>query len=190
MPRVRHSAKAGLLIIDMINEFRFDDAAKLFPAIEHTATHIANLKRQMKTHSLPVVYVNDNFGKWQSDFRKLVTRCLHEQCRGKTIAQILLPDEDDYFVLKPRHSGFYATPLELLLRYLQVERVIITGVAGDNCVLFTAADAYMREFEVTVPSDCVISIDADANRSALHHMRVSLKAEIDSSEALLTHLAA
>jgi nicotinamidase-related amidase len=119
-----------------------------------------------------------------------VTRCLHEQCRGKTVTQILLPDEDDYFVLKPKHSGFYATPLELLLRYLQVERVIITGMAGDNCVLFTAADAYMREFEVTVPSDCVISIDADANRSALKHMRVTFKAEIDPSEALLTHLAA
>jgi nicotinamidase-related amidase len=190
MPRSRRSAKAGLLIVDMINEYRFDDADKLFPAIEQTATHIADLKRQMKARSLPVVYVNDNFGKWQSDFRKLVTRCLHEQCRGKTVAQILLPDEDDYFVLKPKHSGFYATPLELVLRYLQVERVIITGVAGDNCVFFTAADAYMREFEVTVPSDCVISIDADANRSALNHMRVTFKAEIDPSEALLTHLAA
>lgn len=190
MPRSHRSAKAGLLIIDMINEYRFDDADKLFPAIEQTATHIANLKQQMKARSLPVVYVNDNFGKWQSDFRKLVTRCLHEQCRGKTITQILLPDEDDYFVLKPKHSGFYATPLELLLRYLQVERVIITGVAGDNCVFFTAADAYMREFEVTVPSDCVISIDADANRSALNHMRVTFKAEIGPSEALLTHLAA
>jgi nicotinamidase-related amidase len=174
----------------MINEFSFDDAAKLFPAIEQTAKHIADLKQRMKARDLPVVYVNDNFGKWQSDFRKLVTRCLHEQCRGKTITQVLLPNEDDYFVLKPKHSGFYATPLELLLRYLKVERVIITGVAGDNCVLFTAADAYMREFEVAVPSDCVISIDAGANRSALNHMRVTLKAEISPSGTLLTDLAA
>jgi nicotinamidase-related amidase len=190
MPHLRRSAKAALLIIDMINEFTFNDATQLFPAIEQTAKHIADLKREMKARTLPVVYVNDNFGKWQSDFRKLVTRCLHEQCRGKAVTQILLPDEDDYFVLKPKHSGFYATPLELLLRYLEVERLILTGVAGDNCVLFTAADAYMREFEVTVPSDCVISIHADANRSALTHMRVALKAEVDPSTILLTRLAA
>ena len=83
----------------MINEYRFDDADKLFPAIEQTATHIANLKQQMKARSLPVVYVNDNFGKWQSDFRKLVTQCLQEECRGKTITRMLLPEQDDYFVL-------------------------------------------------------------------------------------------
>jgi nicotinamidase-related amidase len=190
MPRSPRSPKPGLLIIDMINEFNFHDAAKLFPAIEQTAKQIAELKREIKAHGLPVIYVNDNFGKWQSDFRKLVTRCLHDQCRGRTIAEVLLPNEDDYFVLKPKHSGFYGTPLELLLGYLEVGRVIITGVAGDNCVLFTAADAYMREFEVAVPSDCVISIDADANRSALNHMRATLKAEISPSGAILTQLAA
>jgi nicotinamidase-related amidase len=168
----------------------FDDAAKLFPSIEQTARNIAKLKQRIKACGLPAVYVNDNFGKWQSDFRRLVTECLHEQCRGKTITQILLPEEDDYFVLKPKHSGFYATPLELLLHYLKVDRTIITGVAGDNCVLFTAADAYMREFVVGVPSDCVISINADSNRSALEHMRVALKADTSPSSTLLTHLAA
>jgi len=105
------------------------------PAVEQAARHIAGLKRRMKEARFPVLYVNDNFGKWQSDFRMLVTRCLEEQCRGKQIARILLPEDDDNFVLKPKHSGFYATPLELL-RYLEVGRVIITGIAGDNCVLF------------------------------------------------------
>jgi nicotinamidase-related amidase len=174
----------------MINEFTFGGAAQLFPAIEQAARHIAGLKRRMKRARFPVVYVNDNFGKWQSDFRKLVAHCLEEQCRGRQIARILLPEDDDYFVLKPKHSGFYATPLELLLRYLMVERVIVTGIAGDNCVLFTAADAYMREFEVAVPSDCVVSLDAKSNRSALEHMRVVLKADIQPSNRILRARAA
>ena len=108
----------------------------------------------------------------------------------KQIARILLPEDDDYFVLKPKHSGFYATPLALLLRYLKVGRVIITGIAGDNCVLFTATDAYMREFNVVVPADCVVSLDADRNRSALAQMRITLKADTDASTRIFATLAA
>jgi nicotinamidase-related amidase len=189
MPRPRSSAKDCLLIIDMINEFKFEGAARVLPAIERTARQIAHLKRRMKRARNPVVYVNDNFGKWQSDFRKLVARCLDEQCLGRPIARILLPEDDDYFVLKPKHSGFYGTPLELLLRYLKAERIIITGIAGDNCVLFTAADAYMREFQVDVPADCVVSPNRDSNRSALEHMRRALKADIRPSNKM-GHLGA
>jgi nicotinamidase-related amidase len=144
----------------------------------------------MKQARHPVVYVNDNFGKWQSDFRRLVARCLDEQCLGREVARILLPEDDDYFVLKPKHSGFYATPLELLLRYLQADRIVITGIAGDNCVLFTAADGYMREFEVAVPADCVVSSNADSNRAALEHMRLALKADIRPSSKIIPLRAA
>jgi nicotinamidase-related amidase len=101
----------------------------------------------------------------------------------------LKPEEDDYFVSKPKHSGFFATPLELLLRYLNIQRVILTGVAGDNCVLFTAADAYMRNFDVAVPADCTVSIDPHANRSALQHMRETLKADTDLSKTIIDKLA-
>jgi nicotinamidase-related amidase len=174
----------------MINEFRFDGAAHIMPAVERAARRIAGLKQRMKQARLPVVYVNDNFGKWQSDFRKLVARCLEDGCRGKQITTILQPEADDYFVLKPKHSGFYATPLELLLRYLKVGRVIVTGIAGDNCVLFTAADAYMREFDVAVPSDCTVSLDADSNRSALKHMRVTLKADTQPAHQIVRAEAA
>ncbi len=174
----------------MINAFNFEGAARLMPAIQQTARRIAGLKRRMKHARLPVVYVNDNFGRWQSDFRRLVASCLDEQCRGKQIARILRPDDDDYFVLKPRHSGFYATPLELLLRYLNANRVIVTGIAGDNCVLFTAADAYMREFSVAIPADCVVSPNPDSNRSALEHMRAALKADIRPSRTIIPRRAA
>ncbi|OQW36947.1 MAG: hypothetical protein A4E19_14525 [Nitrospira sp. SG-bin1] len=185
-----HHSQACLLIIDMINEFTFDSAEKLFPAIEQAAQNIAMFKQRVKAAGWPVLYVNDNFGKWRSDFRWLVNRCLEGNCRGKRIAEVLRPDEDDYFVLKPKHSGFFATPLELLLRYLKVQRIVLTGVAGDNCVLFTAADAYMRNFEVVVPADCTVSIDPDANRSALEHMRETLKADTGLSKDILDKLAA
>ena len=174
----------------MINEFSFDGADRVMPAVEQAARHIAGLKQRMKEARLPVLYVNDNFGRWQSDFRMLVARCLEEECRGKQIARMLLPEDDNYCVLKPKHSGFYATPLELLLQYLEVGRVIITGIAGDNCVLFTAADAYMREFHVAIPADCVVSLDADRNRSALAQMRITLKADTDPSTRIIHSLAA
>jgi len=188
MSRQPDHARTCLIIIDMINEFTFDGAEKLFPAIEQTAQHIAMLKQCAKPAGLPVLYVNDNFGKWRSDFRTLVDRCLGSDCRGKRIAEVLRPEEDDYFVLKPKHSGFFATPLELLLRYLNVQRIILTGVAGDNCVLFTAADAYMRNFDIIVPEDCTVSIDADANRSALQHMRETLKADTAFSKTIIDTL--
>ena len=179
-----------LLIIDMINEFTFDGAEKLFPAVEQTAQHIAMLKQRVKATGLPVLYVNDNFGKWRSDFRTLVNRCVEDGCRGKRIAEALRPDKDDYFILKPKHSGFFATPLELLLRHLNIQRVVLTGVAGDNCVLFTAADAYMRNFDVVVPADCTVSINPDANRSALEHMRHTLKADTAPSKMIMDKLTA
>jgi len=189
MSRQPAHAQACLLIIDMINEFTFDGAEKLFPVIEQTAETIATLKQRAKTAGLPVLYVNDNFGKWRSDFKTLVDRCLESNCRGKRIAEVLRPEGDDYFVLKPKHSGFFATPLELLLRHLNVQRVILTGVAGDNCILFTAADAYMRGFDVAIPADCTVSIDPHANRSALEHMRDTLKADTALSKTIIDKLA-
>ena len=181
---VPDTAHTGLLIIDMINEFSFPDAAAMFPAIIGMAERVAALKRRVKAAGFPVIYVNDNFGKWQSDLRTLVERCLEEPCRGKEVTKLLRPEKDDYFVLKPKHSGFYATPLELLLIYLKARRLILTGVAGNSCVLHTAADAYMREFELIVPSDCVLSTNTRANTAALEHMGTMLKADIRPSSEL------
>jgi nicotinamidase-related amidase len=94
---------------------------------------------------------------------------------------LLKPEEDDYFVLKPKHSGFYSTNLDILLRYLAVKRVIITGIATNICVLFTANDAYMRDFELLVPSDCVAANQEADNRYALEQIRTVLKADIKPS---------
>jgi nicotinamidase-related amidase len=108
--------------------------------------------------------------------------------RGQPLAEQLRPEQDDSFVLKPKHSGFYATTLDLLLRYLHVTTVILTGLTGDICVLFTANDAYMRDFHLAVPADCVASQDSEENRHALLHMQRVLKADIQPSTALALHV--
>jgi nicotinamidase-related amidase len=179
---VPDQASTCLLIIDMINPMTFEGAEQMLPAFSAAAERIAILKQRIKAAGLPVLYVNDNFGKWQSDFRKLVHRCLEGSCRGKSTAQLLHPHEDDYFILKPKHSGFYATPLELLLQFLGAKRLICTGVAGNSCVLHTAADAHMRDFDLIVPADCVASASSEENQMALHHMHRMLDADIRASE--------
>jgi nicotinamidase-related amidase len=179
-------APVCLLIIDMINPFEFEGAERIVEMAAKAAGSIAILKRQVKAAGIPTIYVNDNFGKWQSDFRKLVEHCTRGACRGKKIAQLLHPEDDDYFVLKPKHSGFYGTPLELLLQHLGAQRLIIAGIAGNSCVLHTVGDAYMREFELIVPADCVASETEEDNRAALDHMKRMLKADIRSSSQLTT----
>jgi nicotinamidase-related amidase len=168
----------------MINPFTFEGAEKMLPDAIAAAERIAALKGRMKKARLPTIYVNDNFGKWRSDFRKLVAHCLGSSCRGKSITRMLCPEENDYFVLKPKHSGFYGTPLELLLEFLGVRRVILTGIAGNSCVLYTASDARMRGFKLTVPQDCVASMRSEENAAALEHMKKMLDADTPRSEEL------
>ncbi|HEV2765659.1 MAG TPA: isochorismatase family cysteine hydrolase, partial [Pyrinomonadaceae bacterium] len=148
------------------------------------AGRLAEFKRRAARAGVPVIYVNDNFGRWQSDFNKLLKHCLEDDVRGRPLAERLRPDEDDYFVLKPKHSGFFSTTLDTLLEYLQVKTLILTGLTGDICVLFTANDAYMRDFHLVIPADCVASQDPEENRHALEHMRRVLKADIRPSTEL------
>jgi nicotinamidase-related amidase len=133
---------------------------------------------------VPVLYVNDNYGKWQSDLGKLIEHCLRDGVRGQPVVERLLPDEDDYFVLKPKHSAFYSTTLDVLLAYLKARTLVLTGLAGDVCVLFTANDAYMRDFHLVVPADCVASIEPDSNAHALRQMRDVLEADLTPSTEL------
>jgi len=166
-----------LILIDLINDFEFDGADPMFTNTLAIAQPIAKLKKNAKAAGIPVIYVNDNFGKWQSDFRKLVDHCLEDNVKGRPIAQLLRPDERDYFVLKPKHSAFYSTSLDLLLRYLKANTLILTGIAGNICVLFTASDAYMRDFNLLVPQDCIASETEADNQHALAYMAKVLKAD-------------
>ncbi len=181
---VPDQAGAALLLIDVINDFEFENGAALLKLALPVGKQIANLKTKAKETGIPVVYVNDNFGKWRSDLNQIVSHCVEDGVRGEPFVKLVLPDKDDYFVLKPKHSGFYRTSLELLLEHVGSRSLILAGIAGNNCVLFTANDAYMRDFKLFVPSDCVVSETTDENDYALKQMEKVLKADIRLSSEL------
>ena len=174
----------ALLLIDVINDFDFPEAAELVRHALPMAERIAVLKQRAKENGIPVVYVNDNFGRWRSDFAAQVTHCLSDNNPGKAVVKLLKPDRDDYFVLKPKHSGFFSTTLDTLLEYLGVTTVVLTGLATNICVLFTANDAYMRDLHLVVPADCVASNTREENDYALQQMKEVLKADIRESTKL------
>ena len=169
------TCRVALLVIDMINAFDFEGAADMLPRAVAAARATAELKRRAHEAGVPVVYVNDNFGRWRSDFREVLEHCLRSP--GREIAVLLRPGREDYFVLKPKHSGFQYTTLDVLLSHLGCETLVLTGVAGNFCVLFTAHDAYMRDFKLVVPRDCIASATEADDRAALAHMAKVTKAD-------------
>ena len=166
----------ALLLIDVINDLRFPEAPQLLRFAGPMVAQLRALKNSARKSGIPAVYINDNFGRWQSNFAALVRHCLSSP--GKKIVRALLPRSNDYFVLKPKHSAFYSTTLDTLLRYLGAKKLIITGIATNICVLFTAHDAYMRDFRLWIPKDCVCSNTIPENDFALEQMRSILNADI------------
>jgi nicotinamidase-related amidase len=181
---VPDKSPVALLIVDMINDLEFPGGDRLAEQAMPVARRIRDLRRRAKALGIPTVYVNDNFGRWQSDFRALLEHCLHQDVLGRSMVELLVPEDDDYFVLKPKHSGFYSTTLDTLLAYLKASTLILTGIAGNSCVLFTANDAFMRDYFLIVPEACVASIDPDDNRYALRQMRDVLHADTTPSTDL------
>ena len=185
--RLNHApdkAETALLLIDVINDLEFDGGERLLAHALPMAAALAKLKRRAKAAGIPAIYVNDNFGRWRSDFEKLVQHCLDQDVRGRPVVAQLAPEEDDYFVLKPKHSAFFQTNLEILLGYLETTTLILTGMATDICVLFSANDAYMRDFQIVIPTDCVASEDPESDRRVLHLMERVLKAAVLPSAQL------
>ena len=160
----------ALLVIDMISCWDFPDAGKLLPSARRLTAPIAALMARCRKCRVPVVYANDNRGRWRSDFPALVGLSIESGGPGATITQALEPTREDYFVLKPSQSAFFGTPLELLLRHLDVRRIAVTGVASDQCVLATVLEARMRSLEVVVPRDCVASQSSVRNRVVLRQL--------------------
>lgn len=173
----RHDAakqRAALLIIDMINDFEFEGGRALHERALATVKPILTLRKAIERAGHPVIYVNDNFGEWHSERSRLIDRALE---KGSRLSERLRPADDDYFIIKPQFSGFYATNLQVLLPKLGVNRLILTGVATDICVLFTAADAHMRDYALWIPENgCVAEAD-ERHRWALEIMAQSMAAE-------------
>lgn len=183
MKQVSLSSRRALLLIDVINDFDFPGSHRLLNLARPAYQRIARLKERAVRAAVPVIYVNDNFGRWRSDFRQQVEHCVKDG-PGADLVHLLRPTKDDYFVLKPRHSGFYSTSLDVLLTQLDVQHLILTGFSTEICVIYTANDAYMRGFGLSVPADCVASETREANRRALAQIKKFLKADTRPSVSL------
>jgi len=181
----RRAARAtALVVIDMFSAWDFPDADALGRAAIRAAGCIAALKRRCDGAGVPTVFVNDNRGRWRSDAPGIVAESAVASRTGAAIAERLRPGEQDYFVLKPKHSAFFATPLDLLLRHLRVRRLIVSGVAADQCVLLAAIEARMQDYDVVVPADCVGAQTAARHASALRHLESAHKVRVAASRGL------
>lgn len=177
-----------LLLIDVINHFEYPEAQKMLIQALPIAPRIARLKARARASGIPVIYVNDNFGQWRSDLAKLLAYCLRPRALGRQFVDQIRPDKDDYFILKPRHSAFYQTPLGVLLAYLGASSLVLCGLATNSCIVCTAHDAKMRNFDLFVPSDCSASLTAREHKQAIAHMQTMTDATIIPSTSL--HLEA
>ena len=178
-------AGTALLLIDVINDLAFDGSDALVQQAEPMASRLARLKRRASAAGVPAIYINDNFGRWRSDFRQTIAHCTKLSSPGRIVSRRLRPAARDYFVLKPKHSGFFDTTLDTLLNALHIRRVILTGIAGNICVLFTANDAYMRELKIYAPADCIVSNTPTDNEHALQQIETVLKGDVAPSPALV-----
>jgi nicotinamidase-related amidase len=168
----RDECASALVLIDVINGFDFEGSEGLVEAAQQAAPQILRLRERARKAGVPVIYVNDNFGQWRSDFRATVVACSRPELPGHSVTRLLAPGEDDYFVLKPRHSAFYCTALEVLLQRFQARSLVLVGFATNICVLYTASDAHMRGFSVIVPPDCTASNTPQLTEQALEQMRL------------------
>ena len=178
----KHTA---LLIVDMINDFDFEGGEALLGHTRKVVPAIQALRKAMTAMGCPVVFCNDNFGQWRSDFRQVVEHCCASDARGGAVCRAVRPVADDYFVLKPRHSAFYGTPMETLLEEIEATCLVVVGIAGDGCVLSTASDAHIRQHKVMVPRDCMASITDERNRNAIGYLSESLRLDTRPSTALM-----
>lgn len=179
-----------LLVIDMISCWDFPDADALLPCAAAIAAPIAWLRRQCSAAGVPTIYCNDNRGRWRSDFRTLVDSALACGGAGADIARRLAPGPQDYFVLKPMQSSFFETPLASLLKYLHAHRLILTGIASDQCVMASAMEARLRGLDVVVPRDAVASQTVQRNVAALRQFKETHKLEVVSARSLWRRLKA
>lgn len=170
--------RSALLLIDFMNPFDYDGADRLAPRAVKAAEGAAKLKALMREDRVPVIYANDNFGRWESDFKAVVETCRQRGGASAKIADMLAPQREDRSVLKPRHSAFFGTPLEFLLDELRVQRLVLAGISADSCIMFTAHDAYLRKYALWIPADCVASERDAYQRAALEHMARTLKADV------------
>jgi nicotinamidase-related amidase len=174
--------RTALLVVDMLNAYEHDDAEVLAESVRGAIPQIAALIGRARNEGAPVVYVNDNYGDWNSSSEELAETAMRG--RYPDLVEPLLPRDDDAFVIKARHSVFYSTPLEYLLQSMDVGRIVLTGQATEQCILYSALDGYVRHFRVAVPYDGVAHISEHLAKAALEMMERNMHAEITAASDL------
>jgi nicotinamidase-related amidase len=172
----RPMPRRALVVIDMINTYDHEDAERLRASAEEVVPVLGKLVKRARESGAPVIYVNDSFGQWRSDHRALVEDALAGE--HATLVEPIVPDEEAMFVVKARHSIFYETPLEYLLRAEEIDDIVLTGQATEQCILYSALDAHIRHIPVIVPRDAVAHIHEDLAEAALRMMEVNMEAEV------------
>ncbi|HEY3823473.1 MAG TPA: isochorismatase family cysteine hydrolase [Bryobacteraceae bacterium] len=175
---------AALLLIDVINHFEFPDGPKILRRAQVIARNVVRLKQRARAAGIPAIYVNDNFGDWRSDAARLLAYCLRPAAPGRNFVGKIKPDAEDYFVLKPMHSAFYQTPLDVLLRHLGASSLIFAGLTTNSCILCSVHDANMRDYKIMVAADCCAARTAREHSQALEHIGNMADARVLSSTAL------
>jgi nicotinamidase-related amidase len=179
------SSRVALLIIDVINDLEFPGAEKVQPWAMKMAARLTAFRAKAHAAGVPVIYANDNYGHWRNDPEELYRHCMRPGARGRELSRRMKPARDDYLILKPRHSAFFCTPLQPLLQHLDVKELILTGIATNLCVLFTAHDAHMHEYPITVLSDCCAAESNSDHDMALSQLeqfcdaRIKLSSEVE-----------
>jgi nicotinamidase-related amidase len=181
---VPDTSPLALVIVDVLNALDFPGGDAFMPRALKAAEGIAALKGRATRLGIPSIYVNDNAGRWRSDLGALLKACTREGLPGRALGRLLEPAPEDYVVLKPKHSGFYSTTLDTVLTYLRCKKVILTGLTLERCLLFTANDAFLRDYSLYVPRDCTAAIDADDEAAALRILERVLGADTTPSPAL------
>jgi nicotinamidase-related amidase len=177
----------ALLLVDVLNGLRFEGSEAFVPRAVEAGRRIVALKESAREAGIPVIYVNDNAGRWRSDLQQVIDDSQKEDAPGSALARLFVPEPADYVVLKPKHSGFYSTTLDTLLTYLRTRRLILTGLTVERCLLFTANDGFLRDYELFVPRDCTTAIDEDDAKAAFRILERVLGANTTPSEELDLH---
>lgn len=170
-------SQRALLLIDFINPLAFPEAGELAGPALRAARAAGQLARVARAQRIPVIYANDNFGRWRSDFPTLVDRLAQGQGASASMARLLRPHRGDLTVLKPMHSAFFGTPLDIILDKMGARSLVMAGLATDICIQLTAADAFLRGLKVHAPQDCTAAETEEKKAAALAYMRDILKCD-------------
>jgi nicotinamidase-related amidase len=170
-------ADTALVVVDMLNTYEHEDAEKLTQSVREVLPNIEQLiDRAADADDVEVVYVNDLYGQWNAGRTELLERVMHGRYRD--LVEPVAPAEDAIFIVKARHSIFYETPLEYMLRQQGIEKLVLVGQVTEQCILYSALDAYIRHMQVVVPRDAVAHIHEDLADAALRMMQINMRAEV------------